>query len=350
MYSIIDFREYVCRPDTPISEVLRRIDSSTHLFQVIVDPNGRLLGTVTDGDIRRAMLAGASLDDAAASAMHTNPVVGRIGQVVENRAKLENVGSTRTFLPLLDDSGKICEILFAGELEGIGSALVMAGGLGTRLGERTKHTPKPLLKVGGRPILDHVLSSLEDAGVKNMLISVNYLAEQIESYVAQRENRAAIGFIHEHDRLGTAGALGLMDKSFATDPFLVVNGDVITSVDYRALYEYHRRHNYDGTVTVARYDVEIPFGVIRRTDDDTFKCIDEKPTVSSFIAAGIYCLSPEFQSLVPTNKTAEMPDLLNMGKQIGLKIGLFPLHEYWTDVGSPHDLEAADRTAKNSSD
>lgn len=349
MQSITDFSDYVCGPDTPISEVLRRIDSSPQLFQMIIDLDGRLLGTVTDGDIRRAMLAGAGLNDSAASAMHTNPITGHVGQAIENRKKLMNLGSTRSFLPLLDDNGIVREILFAGELEGIGSALVMAGGLGTRLGSRTKNTPKPLLEVGGRPILDHVLSSLEEVGAKNILISVNYLAEQIESYVSGRENLATIGFIHEEERLGTAGALGLIDESFATEPLLVVNGDVITSVDFRALYEYHQRHNYDGTVTVARYDVQIPFGVIRRTEDDAFDCIDEKPTVSSFIAAGIYFLSPKFQALVPRNKKVEMPDLLNSGKQVGLKIGLFPLHEYWTDVGNPHDLDAADQAAKTTS-
>jgi len=348
MYSITDFSDYVCGPETPINEVLRRIDASPELFQMIVDVDGRLLGTVTDGDIRRAMLSGANLDDAASSAMHTKPVTGQVGQDIENRSKLRNLGSTRSFLPLLDDAGKVCEILFADEPDGIVSALVMAGGLGTRLGERTKNTPKPLLEVGGRPILDHVLASLEDVGVKNVLISVNYLSEQIERYVAERENRATIGFVHEEERLGTAGALGLVDSSFSTEPLLVVNGDLITSVDYRALLEYHRRHNYDGTVTVARYDVQVPFGVIRRTEDDAFDGIDEKPTISSFIAAGIYFLSPEFQALVPKNKAVEMPDLLNMGKQIGLKIGLFPLHEYWTDVGNPHDLEAADQTAKTS--
>ena len=349
MHSIIDFSDYVCGPETPISEVLRRIDSSPQLFQMIVDPDGRLLGTVTDGDIRRAMLSGSSLDDIASCAMYTDPVTGRVGHEIENRSKLMNLGSTRSFLPLLDDAGKVCEILFSGEVEGITSALVMAGGLGTRLGERTKNTPKPLLKVGGRPILEHVLSSLEDVGVKNILISVNYLAEKIESYVGGRDNRATIGFIHEENRLGTAGALGLIDKAFLSMPLLVVNGDLITSVDYRALFEYHQRNNYDGTVTVARYDVEVPFGVIRRTEDDAFDGIDEKPTISSFIAAGIYFLSPEFQALVPRNQAVEMPDLLNMGKQIGLKIGLFPIHEYWTDVGNPHDLDAADQSVITSS-
>lgn len=342
MIHLKDFSAYDCSPDTPVREVLKRLDSTAHLFQIVTDENRRLIGTVTDGDIRRAMLHGISLDDTARACMQSQPVTGRVGDDAGNRVKLMNLGSTRSFLPILDDDGIVREILAAGGAGRIRSALVMAGGLGTRLGERTQHTPKPLLDVGGRPILDHVLSSLESAGMEEVFVSVHYLADKIEAFVQDRNNKARIDLIHEPKRLGTAGAIGLLNERARREPMLVVNGDVITDVDLAALHEFHHRHDFDGTIAVARYDVDIPFGVIRYGEDGLLDGIEEKPCVSHFIAAGVYYLSPEYLALIPGDTPMDMPDLLNLGKKIGLRTGLFPIHEYWTDIGRPDDLEAAE--------
>jgi dTDP-glucose pyrophosphorylase len=344
MIVITEFGEHACAPDTSIRALLKRIDASPYLFQIVVDATGHLLGTVTDGDIRRAMLHGVGLDDPASACMQKAPITGRAGDVEGNLKKLANLGSSRSFLPVVDQSGLVCEILLgAGGEPAIKQALVMAGGPGTRLGTRTRTTPKPLLDVGGKPILEHVLANLENAAVPNIVVSVHYLADQIEAFVAQRPNRARIELVHEQHRLGTAGALRLLSTKMAREPVLIVNGDIITSVDFTALYDFHMRHGFDGTIAVARHEVDIPFGLVRYNDEGLFDRIEEKPRLTNFVAAGVYYLSPQFLALVPEGQPMDMPELLNLGKSIGLRTGLFPIHEYWTDVGRPDDLEAADR-------
>jgi len=344
MIIITDFDEYACHPESTIREVLARIDRSPYLFQVAVDEGGRLCGTVTDGDIRRAMLHGVGLDAPVRAAMQTQPVAGRLGDGEKNYEKLRRIGSSRAFLPVVDAGGVLREILFAQpDRDGdIRTALVMAGGAGTRLGERTRDTPKPLLSVGGRPILEHVLERLEASGIANIVVSVHYLAEKIENFVKQRPSVATVTLVHEANRLGTAGAISRLGAGSADMPVLVVNGDVLTNVDYRALHDFHIRHGLDATVAVARYDIDVPFGVVRYGGDGLFLGIEEKPRITNFIAAGVYYLSPQFVGLVPRGLPIDMPELLNLGRSIGLRIGVFPIHEYWTDIGRPDDLERAE--------
>ncbi len=341
MIRLTNFEEYLCAPDTPIHEVVARINATAYLFQLIADQTGRLLGTVTDGDIRRGILHGISLDDPTAACMRTKPRTGRINADRDNIQKLQMIGRSTAFLPLLDESDIVREILVVQETAADDlTALVMAGGQGTRLGERTRTIPKPLLPVGDKPILAHILDQLEDAHVGDISIAVHYLAEQIERFVAARESRACIHLVREEQPLGTVGALANL-KSSHRGPILVINSDILTRTNIRALVAFHHRHGYDGTIAVARYEVRIPFGIVHHTEDGLFSGVEEKPQVAHFVAAGIYCLSPEFTALVPPGQPMDMPELLNLGRSIGLRIGLFPIHEYWQDVGRPEDLDAA---------
>jgi len=344
MITIVDLAPHLSGPDDPVRAVMQRIDASPLLFQIVVDADRRVLGTITDGDIRRAMLHGTDLQAPARACMNTQPKLGRVGDPSGNAAKLARLGSRVPFLPLVDEGGVLRAILYGQKRDGgIGAALVMAGGLGTRLGERTQTTPKPLLPVGGRPILEHVLEGLEGAGVERIYVSVFHLAHQIESFLAARASSASIVTLREPARLGTAGALGLIDPAELARPLLVINGDVITKVDLKALHDFHERNDYDATIAVARHELEIPFGVVRYGDDGLFERVDEKPRLSHFVAAGVYYLGPGFLPLVPKNRAIDMPELLNLGRSIDMKIGLFPIHEYWTDVGRPADLDAAER-------
>lgn len=334
--------EYLCPPDLSVRDALERLNATEHLFQLVVDPERRLLGTLTDGDVRRALLRGVSLDAPVEESIHRDMLVGRAGDDEQNQTHLETDDRLVTFLPVLDVDGVVVEVLLRGtQSAGIERALIMAGGFGKRLGERTRETPKPLLPVGGRPILDHVLTNLEDSGVRVSHVSVHYHGDQIRDYVAQRENRMIVEIVEEDEPLGTAGALGQI-SDHDRSPILVINGDVITSVDFAALHEFHVRHSLDATVGVARYDIDVPFGVVRYGPDGLLAGIDEKPRISNFIAAGVYYLSPEFAALVPEGRSMDMPELLNQGREIGLRTGLFPIHEYWTDVGRPDDLAAAE--------
>ncbi len=216
----------------------------------------------------------------------------------------------------------------------------MAGGFGTRLGDKTRDTPKPRLPVGGTPILDHVLARLEAADIDEVFVAVHYRAAQIESYLAGRDNRANVHLVHESQPLGTAGALARLPEA-VSGPVVVINADLLTQVDMSAFLDFHERHQHDATIAVARYEHAIPFGVIQHSEDGLFQGIDEKPSLRYFVAAGIYILSPEFRPLAAARHPVDMPELLNAGREVGLKIGLFPIHEFWTDIGNPDDLAAA---------
>ena len=329
---------FACRPDTPMREILARFNDLSHPLHVVLDDGGRLVGTLTDGDIRRALLKGATLDDPVSVAVHKDAIVGRVGDAGV-AALLRSV----PFLPVLNKDDVVVEILVGQRgASTIATALVMAGGLGERLGSRTQSVPKPLLPVGGKPILEHIIARLEDINVGDIFVSAHYLADKIESYIADRNSRSNIRVIRESERLGTAGAVAAIPANGDT-PLLVINGDVLTQTDFVAMAEFHHLHDYDATLAVARYDVEVPFGVVRSDEQGLFMGIDEKPAYHHFVAAGIYYLAPQIRALASPNKPIYMPELLNLGRSIGLRIGLFPIHEYWIDVGRPHDLDAAER-------
>ncbi len=328
----------LCPPTLPVVQVLARIESaSPNLFQVVVDEGRRVLGTVTDGDLRRAILRGASLTSPVSECMRATPILGRQGEDKANRILAQRAW----FLPVVDHDGHLVELLVARVANlPMNSALVMAGGFGKRLGALTQTTPKPMLPVAGRPMLDRVLEQIESAGVTQIDIAVHYLADQIKDFVATRTSLAKLSLIEETEPLGTAGALALIADRL-DEPVLVANGDVLTQVDLTALHRFHSHHNYDGTVAVWRHEVEIPFGVIRQTSDGQFLEIEEKPRISNFVAAGIYYLSPEFAALTPRGRPVDMPEVITNGARAGLRIGLFPVHEYWKDVGRPGDFADA---------
>lgn len=329
----------ICQPSTSVREILARIEAATpNLFQIVVDENRRVLGTLTDGDLRRAMLRGVTMSDPASACMRSTPILGHLGEDDANRLLVRRTW----FLPVVDKECRIDHVLVARRLSiPMNRALVMAGGYGKRLGELTKTTPKPLIPVAGRPVLDRVLEQLEAVGVSLVDISVHYLSDQIKDFIANRPNKAMMRFIDENTPMGTAGALAQIAGDLDS-PVLIVNGDVLSQVDYTALHQFHSGHGYDGTVAVKSYELDVPYGVIRQTPDGHFAGIDEKPKLTYFVAAGIYYLSPEFIALTPRDRPVDMPEVITNGAKAGLRIGLFPVHEYWKDVGRPSDLAAAE--------
>ena len=339
MQRITNIAAQLCRPEVSIGAVMRKLNELTHPFVIVVDAARRLLGTVTDGDIRRAVLSGSTLEVAIGKVMNPKPLIARLEEPAVARKLLEQV----SFVPVVDRDGVLVEIWRAPATETrIGTALVMAGGYGRRLGNRTEKEPKPLLPVGDKPILEHILSWIDSSGIRNVYVSTHYLADQIKAFLDVRGGVMRPTVIHERTSLGTAGALAHLAEPIE-GPVLVVNGDVLTKLDLDALDAFHYAHGYDGTVAVTPYKVSVPFGVIRQDATGRFLGIDEKPTYNHFVAAGIYLLAPQFCRLVPPETHIDMPELLNLGCEAGLKIGLFPIHEYWIDVGRTDDLDAANR-------
>lgn len=343
MRELADLGAYVCTPEMSVHEALGRLNSTEHLFQVVIDNNCQTcVGTLTDGDIRRALLDGMNLQAPVRQCMFTAFSAGREDDPDGNQRMLDDPARLLRFLPVLDGAGKLTRILIKSPGDGSGfTALVMAGGFGTRLGERTRDTPKPLLEVGGQPILEYVLTQLEQAGASRIYISLHFLGDKVRAFVAGRQCRAEVQFIEEDEPLGTAGALALLPLPIH-GPLVVVNGDVITQADLPALRQFHVRHELDATIGVTPYEVDVPFGVVRMGEDGLLSGIEEKPKITEFVAAGVYCLEPALLSLVRRGGRLDMPELLHRAIELGQRVGAFPIHEYWVDVGRETDLLRAD--------
>lgn len=347
--TITDFTPYVVKADLSLREVMLRINQIVPPMLIVATEEMRFLGTITDGDIRRSLLRGASNDATAKDIMHVHSTTGSVRNPQDNRRKLDSLISTIRFLPVLDDDGAITHLLLEdGPALKEFTALVMAGGFGRRLGELTKTTPKPLLPINGRPILDHILDTLEDAGIRRIVLSTHYLAEQIKAFIEQRDNIASMSFVHEETPLGTAGAISLLPQDYRTAGNLIVlNGDVISDLSFASLVSFHNNQQNNATICVKEHRTKIDFGVIRFSDDGDFERIEEKPELSHFIAAGVYLLDPAVTALAHPGGHSDMPDLLNRARDVGLKIGVFPVHEHWVDVGRPHDLLRADKAKRD---
>lgn len=339
MRRIKEIVENLCAPSDRLAVVMERFNGLTHRYVIATDENGRPLGTVTDGDIRRAILAGANLESPVSEIMNEQPLIASIDETETASKILEDY----EFVPMVDSSGVLCEIWRAGQTtSNIGTALVMAGGKGRRLGEITKNQPKPLVKVGDQPILGHILDWLELGGVPRISVSTHYLSDHIQTFLDSRLGRVKPTVIEEEESLGTAGALAQLPEP-VQGPVLMINGDVLTKLDVEAFDNFHHAHGYDCTIAVSPYEVSVPFGVTTQDENGVFAGIEEKPTYTYFVAAGIYLLEKAFCHLVPPNTRMDMPDLINLGRNAGLKVGMFPIHEYWIDVGRPDDLRSAER-------
>ncbi len=337
-----DIESLLCSPDCSIRQALARITDAGVLAQMVVDGAGALIGTVTDADVRRALLRGANVDDPVTECVHMDPIVGQVGQDAANAALLHGIPGLVTFLPVLDTERRVIEVWLKQQSFDRMPALVMAGGKGSRLGEITRNTPKPLLKVAGVPIIEHILNRLEVGGVRQVFVSVHHLSGQIAEFVQARTGVAKIDLIEETEPLGTAGAIACVPVG-TVEGLIVANGDLVTKTDFHALESFHLRQGNDVTIAAASFEVPVPYGVIHHSAEGIFQRLEEKPTMTYTVSAGIYALSSAAIALVPPNRRSDMPDLINRARAIGLRIGVFPIHEYWRDVGRPGDLDAARR-------
>ena len=328
-----------------LREVIAVIDRGELQITLVVDEKRRLLGTITDGDVRRGLLRGLGLDALAGRVMTTDAITVTEDLTFNEDSWLLHKRLARR-IPMVGADGVVVGLALPEDelvAQGVPNRVViMAGGLGTRLGKLTEHTPKPLLKVGTKPILETILESFLAQGFRHFHISVNYKAQMIEDYFGDGSSWGAeISYLRETQRLGTAGALSLLPRPEA--PIVVMNGDLLTKVNFRQMLEFHRIHRQKATVAVRKYDVRVPFGVVELRRDEITRIV-EKPEYNFFVNAGIYLLDPECLPLVPYNQFFDMPDLLKALIADDAKVGSFPLHEYWLDVGRLDDFETANLT------
>ncbi|KJC36614.1 alcohol dehydrogenase [Bradyrhizobium sp. LTSP885] len=328
--------------DTPLIETLRRIDQG-HLQLAVVERDGKIVGTVTDGDVRRGLLGGIGLDASVDHVMNRTPITAPVG--ISNPAALNLMRKHSIHqLPVVDPEGRVVEVKLIDDLA-LGQqsdhwVVLMAGGLGSRLKPLTDDIPKPLIRVGDKPILETVLGGFVKAGFGKFFISVNYKAEMIRDYFG---NGSAWGveieYLQENERLGTAGALSLLPER-PKQPFFVMNGDLLTTVNFEQMLKYHREHQAFSTVGIREHAVTVPFGVID-FDDHRLLGIREKPTQKFFVNAGVYLLDPGVLDHLQANETVDMPTLIERTIADGKQSVVFPLREYWIDVGRLDDLQRA---------
>lgn len=342
---IDSWKKVVLGPNATIRRALEVIDAESLRVALVQNEAGHLAGVVTDGDIRRGLLEGICLDDAVSLVMNTSPITAEYDAPrQELLAKMNKLDIL--FLPIVRGG------LLVG-LETLHDALVnkpryenpvfiMAGGFGTRLKPLTDRCPKPMLEVGDKPILETLIKSFIDAGFFNFFISTHYMPELIRNYFGDgSELGINITYVHEEKPLGTGGALGLLPTSLPRDlPLIMINGDVLTKVDFNRLLHFHTENNADATMCVREHEYQVPYGVISGEGNKIVE-MTEKPVQRFFVNAGIYVVSPSIISSVPKNHRVDMPTLLEHRISEGNDVLMFPLHEYWLDIGKMDDFKQA---------
>lgn len=337
------------RAAAPLVDAVRAIEDSRRRTAVVVSEDGQLLGTLTDGDVRRCLLAGGSLDTPVSQAMNSTPVTAEVGSPAGYLLDLMRRGNVMA-LPLLDQAGCFQRLVHLLDLEqaesgnyaapGFAFAVIMAGGEGTRLRPLTETIPKPMVDIGGMPILERQIQRLASAGLKLVYISVNYLSHIIEDHFGDGSSFGLeIRYLREQEKLGTAGALSLL-PTHPDGPIIVMNGDILTTSDFGSLFTFHQTHGARVTVAAVDYRVNIPYGVIR-TEGPFVTGLVEKPSQRFLCNAGIYAVSPESLSLLQGAKYCNMTDIIDACLACDLPVAVFPVHEYWSDIGTPDDLEKA---------
>ena len=338
--------EPILAPDATLRDAIRVIEQTRRLIGAVVADDGKLLGILSDGDIRRAILAGQGLDDLAVKAMTRDPIVALASQPDRwfELMRERGVGA----VPVVDEAGRFVRVVevydFAGAQrswrggEGFAAAVIMAGGEGRRLLPITLDRPKPMVEIGGVPLLERLVRAIVESGIKRIFIATNYLGHVIEDHFHDGAGVGAdIQYLREPRKLGTAGALSLLPETPA-GPILVINGDVVTTADFGKLLDYHKETEAAITVAATMYRVVIPFGVLR-LERDRAVAIEEKPSESYLCNAGIYVLGPAAIRQIPPDVQIDMTDIVGKAISAGDRVSVFPIHEYWADIGNHGDLK-----------
>lgn len=332
-------------PSSPIIKAIEAIESGSRQIALVADDSRRLIGTVTDGDIRRGILRGIGLEQAVSEVMNLHPLKAHIDEGSESILRLLRDRDIRQ-VPIVDSEGKLVGLETLDELVQQEArdvwVVLMAGGLGTRLRPLTDSVPKPLLHVGGRPLLETIIENFALQGFRRIFLSVHYKAEMFKQHFG---NGSALGvsieYIHEVGRRGTAGALALLPE-VPPRTLIVMNGDLLTTVNFRRFLDFHREHNARATMGVREYSFQVPYGVVK-TDQHRLVSLSEKPVQHFFVNAGIYALEPSVLELIPKEGPYDMPRLFDAITAEGGEAAVFPVLEYWLDVGRMSDLDRANQ-------
>jgi len=338
-----DWKDVAVLAEQTTREALEVIDAGGIQIALVTDADDRLKGVVTDGDIRRAILQGVDLDTTVQSVMNESPITARPQQ--DRQSLIDRMKARRIHqIPIVDDDGRVVGIEVLDDLlqpeKRPNPVVIMAGGLGTRLRPLTDDCPKPLLEVGDQPILETIIEGFITHGFHRFYLSVNYKSGMIEDYFGDGSDWGVdITYLHEEQRLGTAGPLSLLPE-LSDEPLIVMNGDLLTKLNFAHLLDYHRDQNATATMCVREHETQVPYGVIE-TEEQQMTGIEEKPTERYFVNAGIYVLEPETLDLLPENEFFDMTELFEALIDQEAEATVFPVREYWQDVGQKEDFRRA---------
>ncbi|MEM7550837.1 MAG: nucleotidyltransferase family protein [Bacteroidota bacterium] len=324
--------------ETTFEEAVKLLDENGNGFLPVIDQAEKLLGIITDGDLRRAILRKSmNLKDV----INYSPMVAKEG-TPRGVIKRQLIEIHRKQMPVVSTSGKLVEVVLLNEFEkGIRPnwVVIMAGGLGSRLGNLTKTIPKPMLEVGDKPILEHIIDNFKEYGFAKFILCVNYKAEVIEEYFGDGSKFGInIVYTKEKKRLGTAGALSLIDIQIQ-DPFFITNGDIITSLNFEDLLEFHLLNKAKATMCVKKFEYQVPFACVQSDTKSNILSLVEKPTYNYHINAGLYMINPEILHHVPKDTFYDMPMLFDDLLENGENLKVFRMEDYWLDIGRPHDYK-----------
>jgi len=346
---VYDWEKIVLNQDSTMKEAIKVLNDESLRIVLVVDHVNRLIGTITDGDIRRALLSHHAMDVKLSDFMCTEPTVAK---TTESREKILQKMNLLDLLqiPIIDHDRHVVGLETLQHLiekeRYDNPVFLMAGGFGTRLRPLTEHVPKPMLNVGSKPILETILEQFIEAGFHNFYISTHYKADIIHDHFGNGSDwDVHIQYVHEDEPLGTAGALGLLPNELIELPILMMNGDLLTKVDFKRLLDFHCEHGVEATMCVREYDFQIPYGVIEGKDQ-YITSIVEKPVHKFFINAGIYVLSASILGDIDGSKYIDMPQMLADRIDNNKQIAMFPLHEYWLDIGRMEQYDQAQIDSK----
>lgn len=336
----------VLQTHSSIRDAMQALDKAALRITVVCDENGKLLGTVTDGDIRRGLLANSNMQDAVTSVMNPKPLTAKNGDSRKQRQQVMEKYDLLA-LPIVDDNGSLVAVETLHQVmtpqKHDNPVFIMAGGFGTRLQPLTDHCPKPMLRVGDKPMLEHLVNQFISFGFHNFYISTHYLPEIIRDYFGDGSKwNVSIQYVHEDKPLGTGGALGLLPKDRPNLPLIMMNGDVLTKLNYGELLAHHEKHGFDATLCVREDEHRVPFGVIE-TKDELIIDMVEKPTYRYKINTGIYVLNPEIVDSVAKDQRIDLPTLLELQRSDNKRVGTYTSYDYWLDIGQMKDYQKAQR-------
>jgi dTDP-glucose pyrophosphorylase len=336
-------KDLIIQPDSTIRQAMKKLTQTGEKCLVIVDAKNILLGTLTDGDLRKAILRGVDISVSIEKIYQSDSTI-----LVKN--KFNSVEAKKLFtknkfdlIPIVDDEGKLVDVIFWEDIFNNKQknkydnldvpVVIMAGGRGTRLEPFTKVLPKPLVPVHEKPIIEHIIERFIDVGCSEFHLTVNYKSRILKAYFEELNPDYKIYFVEEKDPLGTAGSLRYLDGQFGKS-FFVTNCDIIIKADYANLYEFHQKGGYDITLVASAKEYIVPYGTCELNDEGLLSRINEKPHYDFLINTGLYVLNPDVLKLIPENKFYHVTHLIEKVKNNGKKIGVYPIDDdAWLDVG-----------------